>query len=162
MTRIITPKGPIVLEPTGEETQWLHFDAAVAALARELTQPHAVALALMCGLCATGEIGCADEGGRCIDPDTEPMGNAARPLYISEGDFKYWLSENNLISSTRDDEIRRRLRAGEAPGKNTPWKEFCDGVRDRCRGWKKKGVPARRFGDKQIKRMVDAIRQEDI
>ena len=146
----------------GEETQWLSFNDAVAALARELTQPHAVAEALMCGLCATNEIRCTDKGGRFIDPDTEPMGYAARPCHISETDFATWLHQNNLISSTRDDEIRRRLRASERPGQNTPWKEFCDGVRNRCRGWKKKGVPNRGFGDKQIQRIVNAIRQEDI
>jgi hypothetical protein len=148
--------------PAGDETQWLYFDDAVAALARELTQPYAVAQALMCGLCATGEIRCASKGYVFIDPDIEPMGGAARPCHISKTDFGDWLHENNLISSTRDDEIRRRLRAGERPGQNTPWKEFCGGVRERCRGWKKKGVPTRGFGDKQIQRIVDAIRQEDI
>jgi hypothetical protein len=146
----------------GAETQWLSFNDAVAALARELTQSYAVAQALMCGLCATSEIQCASEGYVFIDPDTEPMGYAARPLYISKRDFGAWLHENNIVSSTRDDEIRRRLRAGERPGKNMPWKEFYIGVRDRCRGWKKKGIPAKGFGDKQIQRIVNAIRQEDI
>jgi hypothetical protein len=147
-------------EKTEDEIQWMRFDDAVKEIAKALTQSHEVAMALMCGLCATGDIRCASEK-KFIDPDKEPMGTAARPLLVSMDDFNYWLSNNNLVSLSRDDEIRRKLRAGELPGDKTTWKQFGNEVRDRCRGWKKKGVPARGFGDKSIQRAVREI-QDDI
>jgi hypothetical protein len=68
----------------------------------------------------------------------------------------------DIARPTRDREIRRRLTAGEHPGKNIEWKPFCDGVRNRCDGWistAKAKKPARGFSDKSIKRAVDAIGQ---
>jgi hypothetical protein len=38
-------------------------------------------------------------------------------------------------------------------------KQFCDDVRNACRGWKAKGKPALGFGDKQIQRIVKNLRQ---
>jgi hypothetical protein len=82
----------------------LAFDDAVTKIAGALGLPHEVAMALMCGLCATGQVTCANkEAGkklRLIDPDKEPMGDAARPLFISAKDFDYWMRDHSRTSSS--------------------------------------------------------------
>jgi hypothetical protein len=147
--------------PKKSNPKALPFDQAVEELVSALALPYGAALALLCGLCATEEVSCftKDPHWRQIDPDKEPMGNAARPLLVNEDDFRDWMRRHCQVSSSRDDEITRRLRANEVPGENISWKEFCDGVRDRCGGWIKKGKPNRGFSDKQIQRMVRELRQ---
>lgn len=50
--------------------------------------------------------------------------------------------------------VQTRLHRGEMPGRNSPWKTFCDNVRDDCDGWSKGRKPMRGYGDKTIGRIV--------
>ena len=60
------------------------------------------------------------------------------------------------FASSLNDEIDRLLQEGKVPGKNVPWKEVYDQLRDRAGGWADRdmGLPLRGFGDAAIQRRV--------
>jgi hypothetical protein len=155
--------GRVKLSMRDPNEPWLDFNAAYQEIMARLALPADAATALLYGLCVTGKVLCRTTEGVIIDPDETTMGNVVATLdAVSETDFRDWLRGVCNASSPRDDEIKRRFRAGEMPPDNIEWNPFCDGVRDNCNGWRGKGRGRARwgFGDKQIKRRVKELRQQ--
>jgi hypothetical protein len=61
--------------------------------------------------------------------------------------------------------VQGRLSKGDRPGRSATWQRFCDNVRDDCgaEAWvtrSRERSPARGYGDKSIKRIVDRLRDK--
>lgn len=54
--------------------------------------------------------------------------------------------------------VQGRLSKGERPGLTVSWKLFCNNVRSDCqKAWDTRDKPARGYGDKSIRRVVDGL-----
>jgi hypothetical protein len=116
---------------------------------------------------------------RPVTDTTDPVPVQGDVVYVeievSRKHFDKWASPETVPvqSSTRgkpgpkllqlrDNEIRRRIEAGNYPGAsgtNVPWDRFNDEIRDACDGWvdRRKGLKSSGFSDKTIARAVSRL-----
>jgi hypothetical protein len=109
------------------------------------------------GLCATGNVGSVTDELEIIDGEECTIEELEGSLaFVSASDVRHWLTEWSPAPQPlkRDAVIEAKLQAGAIPGRNIPWKKFCDEIRDECNGWGAKGKPAWGFSNKQIQRHV--------
>jgi hypothetical protein len=69
---------------------------------------------------------------RTVDYDPPDTDGSKTEVIIHEDDFRSWIEQRSAPQSNREAAITKRLRAG-VPGKDLPWKRFCDDVRKDCR-----------------------------
>jgi hypothetical protein len=145
------------MKPNGKRRQnWVSFHNGVAEITDTMRIPNEAASMLLHGLCATGNVRCLNDQLDFIDPDectlTEFSGEAA---FIAADDVRHFLAEwssapQRLLMNA---EIAKRLP------RRIPWKQFCNEIRDACNGWRGPGKPAWGFGDKQIQRSANRLRE---
>jgi hypothetical protein len=83
-------------------------------------------------------------------------------LAIRRADFKRWRirceqdSKQEKEALSLSAAVAARLATMGEPGSEVPWDQFCEGVRDDCKGWtnSKKEKAKRGYGDKTIRREV--------
>jgi hypothetical protein len=114
-------------------------------------------------LIATGYVRALDADRELIDLDECTISELeGKPAYVAAEDLLDWLHEHSTLpQGSRDRLIAQKLRKGINPGRNTPWKPFCNVIRDECGGWVGNGAkrrPATGFSDKQIQRAVKDLR----
>jgi hypothetical protein len=142
------------LEPT-----WLPFSGGTAEIGESLGLPHEAASMLLYGLCATGNVRCLNDQGEFVDEDECTIrafgGEAA---FVAAEDVRAWLAEwsDALQPSRLRAEIAQRLKAGDVPGRNIPWKQFEQEVRTAC-----KAKPRTRgFDHRTFQRIVRELRSK--
>jgi hypothetical protein len=86
---------------------------------------------------------------------------------IEAGDYSpASTSDTAKLSSALERAVKKRLGMGEDPGKTVPWNRFCDNIRDECgaKAWigdRKKRKPARGYGDRTIRRIVERLKGQN-
>ena len=125
-------------------------------IAKALNVPREIAGMVLYGLIATSTVRSCDDQTNLIDGDECTLTDlGGKPTFVDANDLREWLRDNvgAPLREQRDIEIRKRLP------RTVPWDEFCDSVRDTCNGWrdKKKRKAGWGFGDKQIKRIANAL-----
>jgi hypothetical protein len=144
------------IKTNGKGKQALGFDEAATVIAQALAIPHQAAGMLLYGLAATGNVRTLDDELDPIDEDKCTISELGGSIaYVSAEDIRRWLGDWSVVSQPSH---RETVIAAMLP-RTVPWKQFCNDVRNACRGWKAKGKPALGFGDKQIQRIVKNLRQ---
>jgi hypothetical protein len=147
---------------TKADLEWVSYSVADSELAQALSLPNDVALTLLCGLIATGNVRALNKDRELIDlGDCTIAELEGKPAFVAADDLRDWLHEHSTLPSDRDRLIAQKLRAGINPPRTIPWKPFCNDIRDGCGGWIGNGTkrkPAHGFSDKQIQRAVKDLR----
>jgi hypothetical protein len=120
---------------------------------------------LLDGLIATGNVRACDKNDDLIDLDECSIaGLEGKAASVAANELREWVREHSTLpqgSQARDRLIAQKLQEGINPPRNTPWKTFCNLIRNECNGWVGNGAkrkPAIGFGDKQIQRAEGRIR----
>jgi hypothetical protein len=146
-------------QPSKAGHDWISFAKGVVEVSSALGLSSEVAQMTLFGLIATGEIPASDKKD-LIDIDRCTIAELSKLAFVSAGELRNWLREQSTSPlSNRDAVIAEKLRAGDVPGRNIPWKQFCDDVRNQCNARRSKGRPVFGFEDKQIQRAVKALKQ---
>ena len=135
---------------------------AAREIADALNIRYEAALMLLYGLCATGNVRWRDRSGEIIDEDAVTIAAFGdKPVFIAADDVRSHLADwsPDPQPKMRTQAILKLINEGDTPRK-IKWKPFCDLVRNACNGWRRPGVPALGFSDKQIQREVKALRQK--
>jgi len=141
--------------------QRLEFGKAVSEIADALLVKDDAATMTLYGLCATGNVRWIDSSGEIVDEDKCTIADFNhKPKSVIAGDVRHWLTEWSPTPqrSRREAVIAAMIAEGLNPPRNINWKEFCNRVRDKCKGWLAKDKPALGFSDKQIQRCVNGLR----
>jgi hypothetical protein len=150
-----------VEEPIGEV---LGYTDAANEITRSLNIHYDAAVALLCGMCATGRVRWIDDKGDLVDEEECTLAAFAgdrHPFRVAADDVRHCLTRwSHDPLPARREEVIAKLMVELNPPRKTKWKPFCDRVRDDCNGWLKPGVPAPGFGDKQIQRIVKDLRSK--
>jgi hypothetical protein len=177
------PDAPVPSPTSGQSGDWFDVWTALEAVRTYSAMSIGAGLAVLGQACASGSVRSRQIGSVwmfndhqlirpqqwkdvVIDLDRGIVRGVAwtadiGDIQISALDLRWWLEKEMPVPavpparemSPRDKAILEKLRAGVRPGKNIPWKKFCDGVRDTANGW----VDTRSatgFSEKQIKRVV--------
>jgi hypothetical protein len=154
-----------------EEEDWVTFYPAADVVAQRLGVSRTLARKQLREVCATGLVetmkapcdpnrmprefwtrvapGAWRE--REVDYDGPDNDGCKIVVMIREADFRDWLDKKIGTQSDRqrDAVIERYLKKG-CPGKDVPWKPFCDGVRKECGATPR----TRGFSDETIERIA--------
>jgi hypothetical protein len=145
--------------PNKTDYEWIKFTKAAAEIQEAFgTCPEAAQMTLF-GLIATGQVRALDKAEQFIDLDDCTIAELeGKPKFVRADQLRDLLREWSPVpTADRDRVIAEKLRSNQIPGGNTPWKKFCDEVRDKCNGWRAKGEPEWGFSQKQIHRSVNKL-----
>jgi hypothetical protein len=140
----------------------LPWQDAQTEIVKALGITRETALMVLYGLCATANLRCFTADRQIIDTDQGPLVIEGKIAFVEADDIRHWLLQSSQapLTDQREIVIAELLASDQLPGENIEWKPFCDLVRDRCNGWRKRGKPTWGFGDKQIKRVVKTLRSQ--
>jgi hypothetical protein len=151
-------------KPNPRPTDLLTFSLAVQEIKEALKIHHEAATMTLYGLCATGNVRSLNNKHELIDAEECTIGDfEGSPAYVAASDVRNYLTEWSPDPQPlhREAVIAEMLQDGTIR-RNTSWKDIYKLVRDRCNGWIKTGgewKPDKGFGDKQIQRIVNRLRE---
>jgi hypothetical protein len=140
---------------------WIKFTEAVDEIVEAFGICSEAASKTLFGLIATGLVRALDKAEQVIDLDECTIAELeGKPKFVSASQLRSWLREWSAApTGDRMRVIEAKLRSGQIPGRNIPWKQFCNDVRNDCNArLDAKGRPALGFSDKQIQRTVNGLR----
>jgi len=145
---------------TKADFEWIGSGVAWDELAKAFSLPSEVASMLLHGLVASGTVHALDGDEKLIDLDDCTIADLeGRVKSVSVDELGDWIvgASSRPQRNHRNRVIVGKLQSGDVPGRNVPWKKFCDDVRNLCNGWGAKGRPATGFSNKQIQRAVNDL-----
>jgi hypothetical protein len=163
-TAVTAIVGRIKKKKKASPSKALTFGEAADEIGKALNIEHEAATMTLYGLCATGNVRWIDNQGELVDEDKCTIANFySKPAVVLADDVRSFLTDWSHAPqpSRREAVIAAMIAEGLIPPRTIDWKTFCNLVRERCNArLDAKGRPPFGFGDKQIQRKFNELRDK--